>query len=385
MSLLVIVALAIAGALAFVNGANDVSRGVATLVGAGVASYRRALLWGAAWTALGTLAAAWLGQALLTTFGHGLLAEGTQATLAAALATLLGATTWVALATRYALPVSTTHAIVGALVGATILAHGVAGVRWDTLGPRVFLPLLLSPLASAALALVLARMGRRSAPPADCLCLDVASPMPLPASSAGTAFSAAPDTTASFPIRVFVAPTSECAPGPRHEATSTSGSRLALTSRHLHWFGAGLTSFARGLNDGPKIAALALALGALGHVAASPGLVFVVVAAAMTAGGLLAGRRVTETLATKVTPMTDTEGTRANLVTASLVASGAAFGLPMSTTHVAGGVLFGTGYARGTLDRRVLREILLAWLITLPGTALLAALWYGLFAPHLAP
>jgi len=97
--------------IAYSNGANDVSKGIATLVGSGITDYKRAILWGTVWTGIGGLAGALLAGAMIETFGSGLLAEGTVPTLAAALATIAGAGLWVALATRSGLPVSTTLTI----------------------------------------------------------------------------------------------------------------------------------------------------------------------------------------------------------------------------------------------------------------------------------
>src|SRR5712692_281687 len=134
--------------LAYVNGANDVSKGIATLVGSGITDYRRAIGWGTAWTAIGGLLGALFARAMIATFGNGLLVTGTTSTFAAALATLFGAAGWVLLATRTGLPVSTTHAIVGSLTGVAALAYGTGAVRWSALGGKILLPLLISPFAS---------------------------------------------------------------------------------------------------------------------------------------------------------------------------------------------------------------------------------------------
>src|SRR5260370_5945081 len=109
-----IVAIALISALvAYANGANDVSRGIATLAGSGVSSYRRAILWGALWTTCGSIAALGLSRTMVTTFGRGLLADSVVPTFPAAIATLVGAGLWVGLATRFGFPVSTPHALGG--------------------------------------------------------------------------------------------------------------------------------------------------------------------------------------------------------------------------------------------------------------------------------
>jgi inorganic phosphate transporter, PiT family len=95
----------------------------------------------------------------------------------------------------------------------------------------------------------------------------------------------------------------------------------------------------------------------------------------MGLGSLIAGQRVTETLATKVTPMDDREGTAANVCTAVLVTTAALRGLPVSTTHVSSGSIIGIGAeARdGRLNLRVIRDMALAWVVTLPAAGLLEA------------
>ena len=77
-------------AIAYANGANDVSKGIATLVGSRVANYRRAVAWGTLWTGVGGVAGAFLSRAMVQTFGKGLLSPGIHATVTAAIATIAG-------------------------------------------------------------------------------------------------------------------------------------------------------------------------------------------------------------------------------------------------------------------------------------------------------
>ncbi len=98
-----------------------------------------------------------------------------------------------------------------------------------------------------------------------------------------------------------------------------------------------------------------------------------VVALGMTAGSWIAGRRVTNLLARKVTPMDHREGFAANLVTAALVGIGAPLGLPMSTTHVASGAILGiAAEQRMPSNRKVIAEMMIAWVVTLPASGLLS-------------
>jgi PiT family inorganic phosphate transporter len=140
-----------------------------------------------------------------------------------------------------------------------------------------------------------------------------------------------------------------------------------------HFFSAGVVGFARGLNDTPKMAALLLVLPALGS---RWGLMTVAVAIAV--GGLLGARRVAETMSHKITAMNHGQGFAANLATGLLVTAASLFGLPVSTTHVAVGSLFGIGLTSRQADFRVVRNILLSWLVTLPCAAVIGALAYWL-------
>ena len=146
-------------ALAYANGANDVSKGVGTLVGSGLANYRTGLTWGTAWTTPGGFVAVSISVGLITTFSTGLLAAPPADLIRFLGAVAVGAFGWVIFASRTALPVSTTHAMAGTLVGAGIASAGLAGVRWPVLLSTVALPLLVSPLLSAAIAFAVQRLG----------------------------------------------------------------------------------------------------------------------------------------------------------------------------------------------------------------------------------
>ncbi|MBI1726266.1 MAG: inorganic phosphate transporter [Candidatus Rokubacteria bacterium] len=357
--------------LAYVNGANDVSKGIATLVGSGVTDYRRAISWGAAWTAAGGFLGALFAGAMLTTFGNGLLAPGTTPTFAAAVALVLGAAGWVLFATLTGLPVSTTHAIVGSLTGVAALAYGTGAVRWGALGGKVFLPLLVSPFAALLLTGLLLRVTRSRAggteARTDCLCAEVE---PAVVAAAGASFHRSSALVpAELKLRVTTGPAEVCA--------SSQPATVRLTLDHLHWLTSGAASLARGMNDSPKMVALLVAASALAGKATIPAPnLFAVVTVAMVAGSLVAGRRVTHVLAEKMTAMDHHEGFSANLVTAGLVTAGAIYGLPMSTTHVSSGGIISAGFARGSLNHKTLRDIVLAWIVTLPAAAGLGMVAY---------
>src|SRR5213593_3860651 len=107
--------------LAFANGTNDVSKSIATLAGSGITNYRTAIIWGTAWTVIGACASGLVATAMVRTFSRGLIQPDVAIPSAVTLSVLIGAMSWVLLASRTGLPVSTTHAIAGAIVGAGLI------------------------------------------------------------------------------------------------------------------------------------------------------------------------------------------------------------------------------------------------------------------------
>lgn len=140
---------------------------------------------------------------------------------------------------------------------------------------------------------------------------------------------------------------------------------------YSHYLSAGAVSFARGVNDTPKIIALGLAGSALG-------LKWSIGCAAlfMALGGLLSARKVAETVSRRITAMEPEHGFLANMVTSFTVIFASRWGIPVSTTHVSCGSLFGIGMANGRANWDVIRTILLAWVLTLPFAATSAGLVY---------
>lgn len=313
--MLVVLLFLAAGFVAFTNGANANFKGVASLYGSGTTTLRTAALWGTATTFAGSIAALFLADHLLLAFrGRGVVPDDLVTSQTFVCAVALGAALTSFLATRLGFPVSTTHALVGALVGAGLAGNG--DVRFAAVGKLFFYPLFFSPIVAAI---------------------------------AGAA--------------VFLL----------LKAVRLLPDRRTPTLDVLHFLSTGAASFARGLNDTPKMVALMLAVPGLAvHWA------FLIVAAAIVAGGLLDITRVAETLGKKVTDMNPGEGFAASLVTAGLVTTASLHSLPVSTTHVSVGSLFGMGAAAGRVHWRKVGEILLAWVSTVPCGALLAALTYAL-------
>ena len=361
--------------LAYANGTNDVSKAVATLVGSGVTNYRAAILWGTMWTIVGAGASAVVAGAMVKTFSQGLVRTGTIIEPAVAAAILAGAMAWVLFASRTGLPVSTTHALTGAIVGAGLAAFSGESLIWSAIAMKIALPLLVSPLLALSVSLFLHPLVRLLAARWEGTCVCV-----MPASRALVAIDARGSTRTLFQAASFGQPVmavpSQC------DRAGLQGLVVGLDT--IHWISSGLASFARGTNDAPKIVAMLLLGSAITpwSDATSQLAAFGGVALAMGAGSYFGGRRVTAVLAENVTEMNHTEGLSANLITSSLVLAAGILGLPVSTTHLSSSAIVGIGLLKGlrTVHWQTVRDMVLAWLVTIPVAAFLAWLAYVCFS-----
>jgi PiT family inorganic phosphate transporter len=334
-------------ALAWANGANDVAKGVATLAGSGVATPRQVIIWGAVCSVMGGIVALLWGSALVSVFSKGFLSEGTNATLAFSIGAVFAAAAWVLFATQLRLPVSTTHGLVGGIAGAAIGSFGMTGLHAPAIASKALIPLLASPLIAIGLCWLLLLATRY---------IEKRRPQWSPGCCARADYEQDP----------FV-----CVP--EGERPSPLARRVWRT---LHWLSAGATSFARGLNDVPKMAALLLPVIALaGATSQSAMLPIIAVTIAMGAGSLWGGYRLLPILAQRVTRMDERTGLVANLGTSALVLAASPLGLPVSTTHVSTGALMGVRFGENARpDTDALKIILFAWLVTLPVAAILGYL-----------
>lgn len=340
-------------ALAAANGANDVSKGVATLAGAGITRYRTAIGWGALTTLFGGVLSIVTGHAMGKLFSSGII--GSHPVTAFAVAVLAGTLAWVAVASVFRLPVSTTHALVGSLLGAGLL-FAPSAIHWGGLLAKVVTPLLASIVVAYGISALLGVVGQlwrrwhssrqatgeageltRPGPAAD---------GPPDGQLTATAVATPPATTATTSAT-------------QAQPSATLADRLLAGA---HWVSSGATCTARALNDTPKIAAI----GAFSLIPAgvSATQITLLVAVSMTLGSLL-GIRVAKTLGERVVRMGHVEGFRANAITAILVGVGAQVGWPMSTTHVSTGAITGIpGTNLSRLNPEVIRDFVLAWTAT---------------------
>ncbi len=345
--------------LSYYNGANDISKGIATLAGSGTVKDRTAILWGTLTTLLGAFVAIGLTSALVRTFSSGIITSPiTSSTFPLAVA--LGACGWLFIATTTGLPVSTTHAITGGLVGAGLALFGAEDIAWSLLLKKIVLPLAISPLVSFGLAQLLFPITRLALGNAQqyCVCMEVQHVAPVVLSGGTLALR-------STPSEVIIDKNENC-------NRTVSGPVKLNVLDGLHWLTSGLTSFARGMNDTPKIAALLIGVSSL-YATVNIATLFGIVAFAMMLGGLLNGRKVLNTLARKITAIDPLTGFTANLGSAALIITGTFYGLPFSTTHVTTSAIVGISTrTQSGASWRVVRDILFAWLVTLPTAAVIA-------------
>lgn len=351
--------------LAYANGANDNFKGVTSLFGSGTANFRQALTWATLTTFAGSMTALFLAQTLLVKFsGKGLAPDELIHTPPFMIAVAGGAGMTVILATRYGFPISTTHALLGAMAGSTWLATS-GNISLMPLLNNFVLPLLLSPfvalLSAGLLYWTLNRwFSRRRIEDGLCLCVENPESLAL-AADANMIMAIESATLPSLSLDRQEA----CA---ERQASLVWGFDLERLRDGLHFCSAGAVCFARGLNDTPKIAALLLL---------APGFdmqwVIITVALAMLLGGVFNARRVAETMSHKITSITHGQGLSANLVTALLVIFASKLGMPVSTTHVSVGALFGIGVVGGKAYTGVIASIALSWLLTLPCAAACSA------------
>jgi inorganic phosphate transporter, PiT family len=302
--------------IAYANGANANPKGVASLVGSGTCSYHTALRWGTAATLAGSLLSLYWGSSLAAIFtGKGLIPAQLAGEPLFLFSAAAGAAVANMLASGMGYPVSTTHLLLGGLLGPGLLVAR-SSIQLETLWASFVLPLLLSPLAAVLLGALLYLLLRAL----------------------------------------------KLVPEQRSKALDTA-----------HYLSGGAVSLARGLNDTPKMAALVA-----GTSIVSMDSALLLIAGSIAVGGLWGSRAVTHTLAHKITDMSPAQGFVANLSTAALVILGSSKGLPLSTTHVSVGALLGIGILTRQAKWRSILPILSAWVILLPVTALISALLYAL-------
>lgn len=409
----------VAGALAlymaWAIGANDVANAMGTSVGSG------ALTLGGAVVVAGVLefaGAFFVGGHVTETIRNGIIdldavAETPDVLVHGMLASLMAAATWLLIASRAGWPVSTTHSIVGAIVGFALVGVGAHAVQWDRIG-QIAASWVVSPLLGGTIAFAIFRLIRWSILDADDPLRQARRLGPVFVFavvfilSLVTLFKGLANLRLDFALPEALA--LSCGIGLLGAGLGALAlRRVARASealeREFHYasveriFGvlqvmtAAAVAFAHGSNDvanaiGP-LAAIGSVLGGgdLGAKSVVPVWMLAVGGLGIVVGLATYGYRVMETVGRKITELTPTRGFSAELAAAVTIVVASKAGIPVSTTHTLVGAVLGVGLARGigALDGRIVGRILISWLGTLPTGALLAAFFYfffrGLFAP----
>lgn len=357
--------------LAYANGANDNFKGVATLLGSHTLNHRRSLAWATITTLAGSLTAAFFATELVKVFsGKGLVPDALTTAPEFMLAVMLGAALTVFLAAHFGIPISTTHSLVGGLAGTGFVAAG-AELNLAALGSNYFIPLAVSPLIAVAVAGILylsLTKGRQALGIGKEACLCIGERR---LAVAAVAEGATPAMMLSS-LDVVVDSRENC----EIKAIEVyQGRMLGIGIQRIvdamHILSAGAVGFARGLNDTPKIAGVAL-------VASTMDLKWItfVAATAMAIGGILKSRRIAKTMSEDIAHMNHGQGLAANLATSIMVLFASKWGVPVSTTHVSCGSIFGIGTVNKKANWGVIRSIVAAWVLTLPIAAGISAAAY---------
>ena len=352
-------------ALAYVNGANDNIKPFATVYGSGVLSYRRAVAFATGAQVAGSVMSIVVAGTLIEAFsGKGFVPFEIVAMSSFLAAVGMGAVVAVGIATWLGLPISTTHSLIGGLIGGG-LALAPADLSWVTLGVVFALPLVLSPVMAMMLVAVLYPILRsvRESWGVEANTRLVARPKISAVAMQSDGTLAAVAGGVSLELDNDESPANEY-------IGSVFGINAQRVVDVLHLGSATSLGFARGLNDTPKILGILIAAHAVGGLNTRAALVLV--AGAMALGGLLHSRKLANTLGHNITSINHGQGLLANTISSFLVILASLVGMPVSTTHVSSGAIFGIGIWTGDANWAVVRTILLAWAVTLPVAAVTA-------------
>ena len=308
----------------FMNGRNDAANSIATIVSTRVLAPRYAVAWAAFFNFVAFLV---FGLHVASTIGTGIIAAEsiTDAVVAGA---LMGAICWQVITGYFGIPSSSSHALIGGLVGAGVAHAGMGVIVWNGLG-KTAAAIALSPLTGLAIALLLVLL-------------------------------------VSWAFK-RVAP-----------------ARVDGIFRKVQFVSASLYSLGHGGNDAQKtmgiIAVLLAAHGRLPGAFHVPLYVVIACNGAMALGTLLGGWRIVRTMGQQITRLAPVQGVCAETAGAITLFMATGLGIPVSTTHTITGAIIGVGAARRTSAVRwsVAREIVTAWVITMPAAALIGALSYKL-------
>ena len=389
-------------------GANDVANAMATSVGSKALTIKQAILVAAIFEFLGAVLA---GGAVTSTIRKGIvdseqLSGSPELLIYGMLSALLAAGTWLLIASRKGWPVSTTHSIIGAIVGFAAVGIGVEAVKWGQVG-TIVMSWVVSPLTAGFIAFLIYQSVL-------ILVLQHANPLER--------------AKRYVPVYIFLAAFTitlvTIMKGLKHvglEISTRDSYLLAIViaaciaavgavfirrieadpkaekDQHFYTvervFGvlmiitACAMAFAHGSNDvanaiGPLAAVVSVAqTGAIAAQSALPLWILMIGGVGIVVGLATFGRHVIATVGKKITHLTPSRGFAAELAAATTIVIASGTGLPISTTHTLVGAVLGVGLARGieAIDLRVVTNIFVSWVVTIPAGAVLAIVFFFTF------
>ncbi len=389
-------------------GANDAPGAMGTSLGSGAITVKQAIIVAVLFEFGGAFVA---GGGVTSTIGGGLLypdrfAADPQLMVLGMLAALLGAMLWLKIAHERAWPVSTTHTIVGAIVGFALAGIGMDAVQWGMLS-KVVASWVIAPVLGGFLALLLMQSVRMLILSADdpfekaktwgpVYLFFLGWVIGLVTLSGGVGHLGLRLTTAETLAAAAIIGVAAAIVGrdlinrvkvDRQLDQRGTFAGVERVFAPMMIFSAAAMAFAHGSNDvgnaaGPiwAVVAVVRSSGQAAPLGVVPAWILLLGAAGIIAGLVTLGYRVLQAAGTRITELTPMRGFCATLAAACTVALASKVGLPVSTTHVAVGAVMGVGLARGigALDLRVIGNIIVSWIITLPAGACLAAVFYFL-------
>lgn len=320
-TLLLVVVLALSVVFDYVNGFHDTANAIATSVSTRALKPERAILL----SATANFAGALTGTAVAKTIGAGLV-ESTDSDMVVVAAALLGAIAWNLITWRLGIPSSSSHALIGGLLGATLIAAGPSAVKWDGVFWKVLVPLVTSPILGIVIGFLLMvlilNVFRRSKP-----------------------------------------------------------QRLNHRFRRLQVVSAAYMAFAHGSNDAQKtMGVMTLALLSAGVIDKFevPLPVILVAATAISLGTAVGGWRIIKTMGQRVVKLDPVHGFAAETTAATIILTASQIGAPVSTTHVISTAIMGVGSSTRLSAVRwgIAGDIVTAWVLTIPAAGAVAALAY---------
>jgi PiT family inorganic phosphate transporter len=380
--------------MAWSIGANDVANSMASAVGAKAITFRQAVLIAGV---LNFIGAVFVGEHVVETVKSGIvdvsMIPNSSILLVGFVSALLAAAMWVTLSTWYEMPISTTHSVIGALMGFGIVASGCSCVQWGKVG-SVAMSWILSPLFGCILAFlifkILVRLIFAKEHPVDAakvvgpFIMGVTAFLIVSSLLLKTSLSETLGITLfenvmvySAIIAVIVIILALFLLRNIHERSVEDYATVEGIFRKLQITTSCYVAFAHGANDvanaiGPVAAIIPLAqTGKMDLAAQVPYWLLALGGIGIAIGCLTWGKRVMQTVGHRITSLTNTRGFSVDFGAATTVLVASKLGLPISTSHTVVGAVIGVGLARGleAIDLSIIKKIVISWLITLPVAA----------------